>query len=170
MKKRPRLTEDERAELVAFLDGELTDDAAQAVESRINVEAGFRAEAESLDRAWRMLDHLPKSEPTPKFAERTMTRLAAGPAKKPKPPRLPGQRGWWFWPAVAGGWVLAFFLMIGVGYGAYDWVVPRAPGEADLVRDLRVIENKKAYDNVEDFEFLEHLDHPDLFGEDGGGL
>ena len=54
-------------------------------------------------------------------------------------------------------------------YRGYAWVAPIEPGEADLVRDLRLIENKKAYDNVEDFEFLRQLDHPDLFGDDLAG-
>ena len=153
MKKPPQMTEDERAELVAFLDGELTDDAARVIEARLNVEPAYRAEAKALERAWEMLDYLPKAEPTPNFSERTLTKVVPVMTRR-MPPPLPARRRWWFWPAVAGGWAVAFFLTIALGYGAYSLIVPREPGQADLVRDLRLIENKKAYDNVEDFEFL----------------
>jgi len=170
MKTPPTLTEDERAELVAFLDGELTDAEARTVEARINVEPAYRAEAQSLDRAWKMLDYLPKPEPTPQFTERTLSRIAPGPATRTrKPPPHPGKKGPWFWPTAAFAWLLAIFVMIGVGYAGYGRLVPREPGDADLVRDLRLIENKKAFDNVEDFEFLERLAHPDLFGDDNAG-
>ena len=169
MKKPLHLTDDERAELVAFLDGELADDAARAVEARINVDPGYRAEADSLKRAWEMLDFLPKSEPMPSFTERTLSKLSPTSAVRDRRlPALPGERPWWFWPAVAGGWSVAFSLILGLTYRGYGWAVPREPGEADLVRDLRLIENKKAYENVEDFEFLRQLDHPDLFGDDAG--
>ena len=167
MKKPPRLSEDERAELVAFLDGELTDEAARAIETRINVEPAYRAEAKALERAWEMLDFLPKAEPKPNFSERTLSKIVPVTTGR-RPPPLPRRQEWWFWPAVAGGWAAAFFVAVGLSYSAISWVAPREPSEADLVRDLRLIENKKAYDNVEDFEFLQQLEHPDLFGEDGG--
>jgi anti-sigma factor RsiW len=167
MKKPLHLSDDERAELVAFLDGELAGDAARAVEARINVDAAYRAEADSLKRAWEMLDFLPKSEPEPHFTERTLSKLSpvssAGGRTSPVP-----ERSWWFWPAVAGGWAVAFCVVLGLAYRGFGLAVPREPVEADLVRDLRLIENKKAYENVEDFEFLRQLDQPDLFGEDAG--
>jgi anti-sigma factor RsiW len=166
MKKPLHLSDDERAELVAFLDGELSGDAAHAVEARINVEPAYRAEAESLRRAWEMLDYLPRSEPEPHFTERTLSRLS--PVSPRGGRRAPVERPWWFWPAVAGGWAAAFALVLGLSYRGYGLAVPREPGEADLVRDLRLIENKKPYENVEDFEFLRQLDQPDLFGDDAG--
>ena len=169
MKKPLDLTDDERAELVAFLDGELGGDAARAVEARINVDPAYRTEADSLKRAWEMLDFLPKSEPAPKFTERTLSKLSpASSMGGRRPPPLPLDRPWWFWPAVAGGWSVAFLLVLGLAYRGYGRAVSREPGEADLVRDLRLIENKKAYENVEDFEFLRQLDQPDLFGDDAG--
>ena len=42
------------------------------------------------------------------------------------------------------------------------------PGEKELVRDLRLIENKRFYDLVDDIDFLRQLDQPDLFGEETG--
>jgi hypothetical protein len=47
--------------------------------------------------------------------------------------------------------------------------VPRQPGEAELIHDLRVIEHKRVYDLVEDLDFWRALDAPDLFGDDQPG-
>ena len=37
--------------------------------------------------------------------------------------------------------------------------------ENSLVFNLRVLENKRLYETVEDMRFLQKLDDPDLFGE-----
>jgi hypothetical protein len=44
--------------------------------------------------------------------------------------------------------------------------VPREPGEEELIHDLRLIENMRFYDLVEDLEFWRALDKPELFGDD----
>ena len=72
---RPPLSDDERADLVAYLDGELSGEAAREIEARINLDPTVRAEVESLNRTWELLDYLPKPEPSPNFTERTLSRL-----------------------------------------------------------------------------------------------
>jgi hypothetical protein len=44
-------------------------------------------------------------------------------------------------------------------------VSPR-PTEQDLVRDLRLIENLRYYEQAESLDFLRELDRPELFGDD----
>jgi hypothetical protein len=44
--------------------------------------------------------------------------------------------------------------------------VPREPGERQLLQDLRIIENKRVYDRIEDLDFWRALDAPDLFGDE----
>ena len=61
MSYKPPLSDDERANLVAFLDGELRGTAARAVETRLTQDTRFRAEADALKQAWDLLDHLPYS-------------------------------------------------------------------------------------------------------------
>ena len=39
----------------------------------------------------------------------------------------------------------------------------------DLTRNLRVIENMRFYEHVDDLNFLKSLDQPDLFGDDASG-
>jgi hypothetical protein len=71
------------------------------------------------------------------------------------------------------GWAAAVLAACVGGYAGMCLVRPRGPDGPDprqqdqeLVRDLRVIENKRLYEAVEDVEFLEKLDRPDLFGDD----
>src|SRR4051794_26053888 len=73
-KSRP-LSEAERANLVAYLDGELAGEAKRAVETRINLDPTWRDEAEALKRTWDLLDYLPVPEPSPSFTQRTLSKL-----------------------------------------------------------------------------------------------
>src|SRR5437016_255159 len=72
-------TDADRAELVAYLDGELDRTGQQRVEARLGRDVRARAEAETLKRAWELLDYLPRPEPSPNFTERTLTRISALP-------------------------------------------------------------------------------------------
>lgn len=166
MSERP-LTNRERTDLVAYLDGELSGEAARAVEARINLDAQVRTEADSLRRTWELLDFLPRPEPSPNFTERTLSRLerVVPPEAAPAPRRASRSRRL----LLGAGWVALLLLSASGGYYLYHAFVPREPGEQELVRDLRLIENKRFYDLVEDLDFLRKLDDPDLFGEDAGG-
>jgi anti-sigma factor RsiW len=170
-KPRP-MSEEEQAELVAFLDGELHGEEARAIEARLGRDPALRAEADSLKRAWDLLDFLPQPEPSPSFTEKTLSRIEpAGLPRRsaalPSGVSLAGSAPWGR-VALGVGWAAALLLAGWLGYRAYGWVSPREPGDAELVRDLRVIENKRLYDLVDDVSFLEQLDHPDLFGDDTG--
>src|SRR5712671_5147785 len=72
---RKRLTDDERAELVAYLDGEATGDAKRAIEAKLSLDPDWRAEAESFKRTWELLEFLPRPEPKADFTERTLSKL-----------------------------------------------------------------------------------------------
>jgi hypothetical protein len=164
------MTDEERADLVAYLDGELTGEAARAMEAKLSLDPRVRAEAESLQRAWEMLDFLPRPEPTSSFTERTRSKIAPVIRPKPKTQPMPtvstgwGRRLW-----LGMGWAAMLLLAAWGGYRGYHYAVPREPGEPELIRDLRLIENKRFYETVDDFDFLKQLDDPDLFGEDTGG-
>ena len=93
------LTEQEKADLVALLDGELTGEPARALEAKLSLDPAARAEAEALKRTWDLLDFLPKAEPTPSFTHRTLEKLTPiGPAQ---PPAAPRRLKRWF---VGAGW------------------------------------------------------------------
>jgi anti-sigma factor RsiW len=165
-----RLTDEERAELIAYLDGEASGDAKRAIEAKLSLDPAWRAEAESFKRTWDLLDFLPRSEPKADFTARTMSRLE--PIRRPVTNQAVRRRvpRW----AVAGAWAASLLLAALAGYAACRALTsgqgePHTPGEAELVRDLRIIESKRQYDAIDDFEFLQELDEPDLFGEDAVG-
>src|SRR5437763_10480257 len=113
------LSEEDRENLVAYLDGELDEATAQALESKLSLDPQARAEADALRRTWELLDYLPKPEPSTDFTNKTLSRLSVqslstksvpvtGPFhRRPRPP--------WLMPL---GWAAAVLLAIGAGYGA----------------------------------------------------
>ena len=161
MSKPSPLDDKDRADLIAFLDGELEGEAARAVEARISRDPAVRSEAESLKRTWDLLDYLPRPDPSPNFTHRTLDRLsthATRAALRP-PRRIPR------WLSGA-AWAAALVLVGLVGYLAAVAMTPPKPAPKDMVRDLRLIENLRAYEDVEMLEFLRELDRPDLFGDE----
>jgi anti-sigma factor RsiW len=158
------MNDEDRAELVAYLDGELQGDKARAVESRISHDPRLRAEADALGRAWELLDYLPRPEPSPNFTHRTLDRITGA----QKLVRSPTRRRWRT-VLVGAGWAAAVTLAFLGGYAVVRFLAPPDRTDEELARDLRVIENKRLYDPIDDIEFLRELDHPDLFGDDSPG-
>jgi len=157
------LNDDERDELVAYLDGELAEQAAHGVERRLSHDSRVRAEADALKQTWELLDYLPRPEPSASFTSRTVERISA---LRTAQATASGRWRWW----VGGiGWAAAVLLAGAAGYAAVNHFHPKAPKADDMVSDLRVIENLKAYEAADDIEFLLDLDHPDRFGEDSLG-
>jgi hypothetical protein len=65
--------------------------------------------------------------------------------------------------------VAAVLLAGTAGYAGVHFIFPVDRTDEKLAHDLHVIEYKRLYDNVDDFDFLRELDTPDLFGDDGTG-
>jgi hypothetical protein len=125
MAKEPHLTERERADLVAYLDGELGGEAARALEAKLNLSPEARAEADSLKRTWDLLDFLPRAEPSPRFTERTLSRLSPVSAVRPGALAVPAWHRW------AGGalWAVAVVAAFVAGWAGYNLLAGREPGE-----------------------------------------
>jgi anti-sigma factor RsiW len=148
------LNDRDRENLTAYLDGELDRKTAQALEAKINLDPEARQEVEDLKRAWGMLDYLPKPNPPADFTHRTMERLSLEKMGRAI------QTGNMARHRAAAWWRAAQFLF------------PKSAAVIDsdesLVRNLRVLEKWRQYENVDDIEFVRALDHPDLFGDDQG--
>jgi hypothetical protein len=65
------------AELIAYLDGELDPAEERRVEEKMASDPALRARADALQRSYDLLEFLPKPEPSPTFASRTLDRLPA---------------------------------------------------------------------------------------------
>jgi anti-sigma factor RsiW len=154
------LSDNDRATLIAYLDGELDDEASRHVEARISQEPAVRAEVESMKRTWELLDFLPRAEPSPTFTNRTVSLVTAehGAVLKSRQRR----RRW----LLVGGWAAAVLVAALGGFAGVTLLTPREPTDEELARDLRLIENQKQYEQIDSVGFLKSLDQPDLFGDD----
>jgi anti-sigma factor RsiW len=161
MKDSSPLNENDQAELVAYLDGELRGEAARRVEARLVKDRATQSEAEILKQTWDLLDYLPRAQPSASFTQQTvkklipLTQLAAHSWL-----RLLRWRGWQM------KWAAGLLLAFSIGVIACKLLMARrTPGDAELTHDLRLIENKHLYEIGVSVKYLEELDKPDLFGE-----
>ncbi|HEV8059735.1 MAG TPA: hypothetical protein VGP68_07670 [Gemmataceae bacterium] len=178
MAKPSSLTAQDRDNLVAYLDGELDERTTRALEAKLARDPQARLELEALKRSWNMLDYLPRGEVSSQFTSQTMDRLSTiqpalisstdpelGSAEV-SAPKLPRR-----WPTLT-GWSLAILMAALVGYFSARsyWLRkhPALPADVDtaLVQDLRLFENKRLYDRVDDVNFLRALDVSGLFKDE----
>ena len=116
---------------------------------------------ESLNRAWELLEFLPRPKASLIFSERTLTSIRT----------LDSQAG--VWNQTAGAWLaysraVAVALVVaaaglGVGFGFLRWAWPDP--WARMVRDLSLAEHLDEYKEVGSFEFLEELARSKEFGD-----
>jgi anti-sigma factor RsiW len=164
-----KLTDDDREELTAYLDGEAEPEVRSRVEARLNRDPDWRAEADSLKKAWDMLDHLPRTEPSASFTNQTMTRLSALRPAASTTLSLPIQQRRMPWAMIAlaiGGLMLGWIITTGLLKKRDRTLDANDPM---LVQDLRLIDGLPLYAAVESLEFLQSLDHPERFGADALG-
>src|SRR4051794_27237449 len=110
------LTDEERANLVAFLDGELDPAASAVIEAKLALNPLARAEADELRRTWSLLDYLPRPQTSPEFTHQTLERLMAL-----SPTVAPARPGWrvWIFPA---GWTAALIVATALGVVGGKWL------------------------------------------------
>jgi len=163
-----QLSEEDRAELVAYLDGELDEEAAQALEARMSRDQELRAEADAMKKTWEMLDFLPRAEPSASFTHRTLERLAVQDTSRLMASKKPRR-----WPWVAPvGWAAAVLVAVlgGLYAAPLVWQPARptqaADIEAAIARDKEVIREKRLLENGENISFARKL--AEIFDEEDG--
>lgn len=167
----PDPDDDLDADLIAYLDGELDGPEAAAVEERLALDPDTRARADAYKKTYDLLDYLPKPDPSPDFASRTLTKLnpvAASHSRPSTSAALPTPARWSLgWVT----WLVAAVLAAAGGYAGHAALrpyvdpPPRDP-EALAYEDVRVVENLPLYLGVDDLAFLRQLDAPDYFAPD----
>lgn len=150
------LPNDEMQErLNAYLDGELNAEESRAVEARLSKDPAWAAELQRLERAWNLLDQLPRSEVAHDFTQSTVEMIALDAADqlaeviRPKPQRR------WFDAALLTGGALAAAL---AGYLAIDSFRPKR--DDAVLRELPVLQHLDLYartDPGESADFLRML-------------
>jgi len=159
MEKIPRLNQDQRSNLVAYLDGELPEPAAKEIEHVLSKSPTVQHDVEMLSRTWDLLDQLPRLAGSSDLTARTITVIKPDEAPKPLLPaswiaRFPKEafrRG-----TIVATWVAGLALAAVVGFVITNRMIPNPSDE--LLRNLPVIEKLDLYSNVESIEFLRELD------------
>lgn len=154
-----RLTPEERANLVAYLDGELPGPEAEAIGLKLAQSATARREADTLNRAWDLLDLLDRPRASEEFAARTLTQAAAHDGRGDR--IASAASGVARKAAVGLGWALAAAVLFSLGYLLTTQVWPNP--SARLTRDLSIAESVDAYREVGGIEFLRDLDQAPEF-------
>jgi anti-sigma factor RsiW len=179
MAKPSSLTAQDRDNLVAYLDGELDEGTRRALEAKLSRDPQARTELQALKRSYDLLDFLPRGEASSQFTSRTLERISTvQPAiiissvdVEPRSSEVatPGFAKHWH---ILAGWSLAILFAALVGYfgtRAY-WVRKRPPLPTDvdtaLIQELRLFENKRLYDHVDDLNFLRSLDVSGFFNQE----
>lgn len=119
------MTNEEKDDLVAYLDGELSEDETQALEARLSKDPAARAELDSLRQVYGLLDYLPRPEPSDNFTNRTMERLSlAGSGRVTEKVPQPASARW----LLPLGWAAMVLLVFGAGWLGAGYIWPHAPG------------------------------------------
>lgn len=157
-----RLTDFERSNLVAYLDGELAEGDADSLRVKITQSVTARREIESLEKTWDLLDYLPRPEAPPELANRTLTEIRRVELRGGRLEDAASRAGSLVARLLA--CAAAVLVALGVGYAAVRWAWPDRT--AQLARDLPIAEHLDEYRGVGSFQFLKMLDTSPAFNED----
>lgn len=157
-----RLTPAERANLVAYLDGELNDAESRAISTKLTSSPTARREVEVLEKTWELLEYLPRAKAPVDFTERTLSGVRHFETKggKLETALVQTTRN----AVRAALWVGAAFAVGGAGYALTYWGWPDPT--ARLARELSIAEHFSEYRDVGDFEFLKQLANSTEFESD----
>jgi hypothetical protein len=155
-----RLTPDERADLVAYIDGELPEVTSRSIATKLTQSATARREVEMLKKTWELLGHLPLPQVDAQFSERTLTHIRRLELKAPAWETL--VKPWATRSIFVVIYLILAGLAIGVGYVATRWLWPDP--SARLARDVQLAEHLTEYLEVDSFDFLSQLADSPEFG------
>jgi len=161
MQKIPRLTQEQRSNLVAYLDGELPEQAVRDIDQVLTKSPAVRHDVEMLARTWDLLDELPRLSSEEDFTARTLSVVKNEEGPKPLVPQawtdwFQGQQTRIRRGVVVLAWLVVIAASAFAGYSVTSSWIPD-PSE-DLLRNLDVVEKLDLYRNVESAEFLKQLD------------
>lgn len=158
---RLRLNEAERANLVAYLDGELNAAEARAISVKYDNSPTVRREIDSLKQTWNFLESLPKPQAGDAFATRTaslVTQMAQNEEQF--------YAGAWTTLKAAAresAWIALIALSGVAAYASARWIWPDSSARLD--EDLTILENLESYRVVGSFEFLQELEDSPHFDQ-----
>lgn len=147
-------------DLVAYLDGELTGEDILRIEARLSSDDGYRHQLQQLQRAWDLLDDLPRVEASESFSQSTVSMVALQASGEYPAANAKSKSRIWRYALATAATLSAGLIGYGVTYFIYD-----SPNR-ELLADLPVIERLDVYQSADDIEFLRLLAQEGLFDEE----
>lgn len=148
--------QDPDADLVAYLDGELSPAQRRDIEVRLASDANYRAHVRELQESWDLLDVLPQAPENKSLTQTTVALATSENASLHRPGfRISGRQWRLLAAALLTGWV-GFSLV----YFPLKWRVNRQ------LRDLPVAQNIEIYRYADDIEFLQALHDQGMFHDE----
>jgi hypothetical protein len=146
--------------LVAFLDGELADDAlGQKLEEKVAQSVSVRKEVQALEKTWGMLDWLPRPELPADFASQTVTRIHS---QQLRAEMIEGQFKYWTLVlAKVIGWAACVAALVTAGFASVRFALPDPT--RDLINHLEIVENLETYSAIPDLKFLDDISRINMF-------
>lgn len=158
------LSDEQREDLVAYLDGELDDEGAARVERLLAENPEMREAAEELSRTMALLDELPHASTSQDFTARTLSAIKA--IQVEETPEKSGLQKWAAPIRRIAFFALAAGALIAAGVVGYFSTTRWMHDQSEqLIRDLPLIENVDKYSEVEDIAFLRELEKSEMFNE-----
>lgn len=154
----PQLTE-----IVAYLDGELSEDDCLRLERQLATSPPLRGYAESLDRTWQLLDALGPTSVSDEFTHKTLASLNTISSPEDQPPEKNTSRGFrWITSLPVAKvlvWTLAGFTASAAGLQlAQKSQTQQADSEdVQLLKHLDLLENYPKIYPVPNAEFLQRI-------------
>jgi hypothetical protein len=154
-------TSETEDQLVAYLDGELDAGAASDLETRLATDVACRERLRQLEKAWSLLDKLPRATVDESFTRSTVEIVALAAEEDVRQAQDHTRR--------RGRWrvllaTLALVVAAATGFAATRWILPNRNDA--LLANLSVIENLDLYQQVPSVAFLESLNTEKLFADE----
>jgi anti-sigma factor RsiW len=157
-----RLTQADRANLVAYLDGELSENESRVIAAKLTQSVSARREVECLEKTWELLEYLPRPHAREDFTARTLTQVQVMEGREGQIAQVAGKAAQHALRLSVRAGVAV--LTLALGYIATRWIWPDPTDR--LVRDLPLAEHLKEYQDVGgSFEFVKGLDESPAFND-----
>lgn len=150
------LTDDDRRDLVAYLDGELPPDEAARVEARMLSDETYRSEMQALQGTFDMLEDLPISTVGPDFTRTTVAVAALDVRRDPARSAIELR-------SVVPAALVILCVLSAAAFG-FAWQRNRQLlPEREAIREFPILENYDAYAHAGDVHFLRRLRDQGIF-------
>lgn len=151
------ITADDRELLTAYLDGELPPHVVKEVDNRLALDGSFRNEYQEMLAAWSALDALGQATLRDDFAQTTLE-LAVAEARDEAAKKSAWQKLTWMRRPIV--------IVLMAGSLGFLLARMKPDPDADIARNLPLLQDFEVYENVPSVDFLRKLQKQQLFADE----